>query len=944
MTQVQNLRQQLEIANDRLLEIEADAATSRIELHTLTQHIQTKANEQLRSVSEELRSTKTLVERYKGNWLREKRKQHELSSSVATNTNYVVIGGNTANVKNNEINMVAENVTSATATTIPSWGMGSLLGNFNGEELRKVTPRVCSDNNVDNIDIGGDKEYNNDTTDDNVRGGGFDDNIDMYDNDNVDDSNSRIPTSFSGKKRKSSSSINHSASSGVLLNFTNHHNKTMSAAAQVVESSNNSVRIRIVMQLLHHDEMGCYYHHDHQYKIPSPNLQPLPSCGDKIEVETQKYVRSILCHMISTNESPQHSGTIDCNLSISGLLHILVVRFNMLFHHITDGQDGLSLDNNNPITESCMLHAAATTDSSSSRGKDTIDSYPKMILVTNANESAFEKQMMYESISWNAALYLLSVIHDILLLGVNTREDVRLWIYQSRDQLCNNNNNNSDARTSSSSVHDGDAVSADMHPRIEGLAFPGRIPGRRRNDYDRKEALWTANCRSKSPIDQQRRRLSDWDPLTMIPTFNLFFELIVGLMKGSIFDHSCSSRGSDYSDSESDQALVAQLIQLKAIDLVSTLMSDAPPHDHAAASDNHVHPTPYLWKFWFDSLIPTTQSSMMPTSDFVPTVGDFFSPWEKREDNNCNNNQSGRRHSTMLLVHSTPNEQYKRGTEKIGRTGSKQPRDDVASSREINTGNLHHLQLSIVIKDRILRLITQFVLSSSSVNQNLYRVVDESNMTSLAKRILAAILDHMDGFILQYLSDGILSSSSDCDPKSSTTDQCLRLCLCCIQFLLVMSRSNEGIRLLRVQMRLETEEDEASCWSQSSIGCMTMVLNGALTFAMRIDDGMEGSQNQPDGVAHALTLIVERCIAFFKALLLFVEHQRESSSKAATFLVLTSEHRTIFQSCCQRILAHQSPKTVLDPPRLLHFSKELKSDVCYLYEELVLDAEKEIGN
>lgn len=887
--------------------------------------------------------------------MREKRKKHESSSA-----NNVVIGGNIvtgrssnsgdANNSRNEIEMMAmtENGSTSittTTTTIPSWGMGSLLGNFNGEELRKVTPRVCSDN-VD-IDVGGAKEYDNDTDD--VRGR-FDDDIDMNDNnDNDDDNNPRTMTS-SGKKRKSSSIIHAVVSMGVTSNNpTNHHNMTtmMSSAEVVVENSNNSVRIRIVMQLLHRDEMGCY--HDHHYQYPSIKLQPLPSCGDKIEVETQKYVRSILCHMISTNESPQHPGTaggstsVTSCLSISGLLHILVVRFNMLFHQITD-ENLPSLDNNDPITESCMLRAATTNSepASSSRGNHTIDSYQKMILVTNANKSSrYEKQMMYESISWNAALYLLSVLHDILLLSVNTREDVRLWIYRSRDQLCINNNN-SDARTTgSTSLDDGDAASAVMHPRIEGLAVSGRISGGRRNDCYQKEAMWTVNCRPSSSIDQQRRRLSDWDPLTMIPTFNLFFELIAGLMKGNIFDHSSSSRGVDFSDSPSQQALVAQLIQLKAIDLVSTLMSDAPPLDHAA-SDNHVHPTPYLWKFWFDALIPTTQSSM-PTSDFVPTVGDFFSPWEKREDNNCNNNQSGRRHSTMLLVHSTPDEQYKRGTEKLGRTGSKQPRDDVASSREINRENLLHLQLSIIIKDRILRLITQFVLSSSSVNQSLYRIVDESSgKASLAKRILAAVLDHMDGFILQYLSSGNLPSN-DCDPNASTTDQCLRLCLCCIQFLLVLSRSNEGIRILRLQMRLETKVDEASCWSQSSIGCMAMVLNGALTYAMRIDD-MEGSQNTLDGVAHALTLIVERCIAFFKALLLFVEHQRESSSKATTFLVLTSEHRTIFQYCCQRILAHQSPKTVSDPPRLLHFSKELISDVCYLYEELVLDAEKEIGN
>lgn len=909
---MQNLRQQLETADDRLLELEADAATSRIELHTLTKHIKTKANEQLRSVEEELRSTKTMVERYKGNWIREKRK-HESSSSSGGN---IITGSSNIGDANgqNEIKMaMTETNTTTTTTTIPSWGMGSLLGNFNSDELRKVTPRVSSDN------VDGSKEYDNDTDD--VRG--FDD-IDMnHYNDNDNDKNPHTMSS-SGKKRKSSSIIH--ADSVMMMNPTNHN-----------MTSNDTVRVRIVMQLLHGDEMGCYHHHYQPPHMPSGVDQLTMAISEcKIEVETQKYVRSILCHMISTNKSPQQPG-IDSGLSISSLLNILVVRFNILFHHITDEDDGLLLDSN-PNNDSCMLRAATTTDSKPALSKDkkhSIDSYQKMILVV---QNATGQQTVYRNISWNATLYLLSVIHDILLLSVNTREDVRLWIYRSRDQLCNNNNNNSDARTSFSSADYSDAACAIMHSRIEGMAISGRRFGRL-NDYDRKEALWTANCRSRCPIDQQLRRLSDWDPLTMIPTFNLFFELMIGLMKGSIFDHFPPSRGVDFSDSE-QQAPVAQLIQLKAMNLFSALMSDAPPHDNAA-SDNHVHPTPYLWKFWFDSLIPTTQSSTMPTSDFVP-MGDFFSPWEKREDS-CNNNQSGRRHSTMLLVHSTPDEQNKRGADKLGRTGGiKQPRDDFASSREISNENLFHLQLSIVVKDRILRLITQCVLSSSSVNQSLYRIVDESNKTSLAKRILAAVLDHMDGFIVQYLSSGN-EPSIECDPQVSTTDQCFRLCLCCIQFLLVLSRSNEGIRLLRLQMRLATEEDEASCWSQSSIGCMTMVLNGALTFAMWID-GVEGWQNKPDGVAHALTLIVERCIAFFKALLLFVEHQRESSSKGTTFMVLTSEHRTIFQSCCHRILAHLSPKTVSDPPRLLHFSKELKSDVCYLYEELVIDAEKEIGN
>jgi hypothetical protein len=114
-------------------------------------------------------------------------------------------------------------------------------------------------------------------------------------------------------------------------------------------------------------------------------------------------------------------------------------------------------------------------------------------------------------------------------------------------------------------------------------------------------------------------------------------------------------------------------------------------------------------------------------------------------------------------------------------------------------------------------------------------------------------------------------------------------------------------------------------------------------FAMQIEE-MKDSHLKSAGFACALTLIVNQCIEFFKTLLLFVEQQRESLLKSATFLVLTSKHRRIFQSCCQRILAHQSQNKVLDPPCLLCFGEGLKSNVRYLFKELVIDAEKENGN
>lgn len=75
---------------------------------------------------------------------------------------------------------------------------------------------------------------------------------------------------------------------------------------------------------------------------------------------------------------------------------------------------------------------------------------------------------------------------------------------------------------------------------------------------------------------------------------------------------------------------------------------------------------------------------------------------------------------------------------------------------------------------------------------------------------------------------------------------------------------------------------------------------------------------------------------------MFANQQRNSSSKAATFLSLISEHRTIFQSYCQRILAH-NPNDVTGSPILLHVVEKLAYNVRDLTEEVMMDEEEENG-
>jgi len=487
------------------------------------------------------------------------------------------------------------------------------------------------------------------------------------------------------------------------------------------------------------------------------------------------------------------------------------------------------------------------------------------------------------------------------------------------------------------------------HPRIEGL--PPRCSGRWR-DADRKEVLWTTDCHHSSG----RGRSKVWDPMTMARPCNTFFELVVGLMKGNVFEPSQNATvGEESSNFGLEQTTLVQLVQRKAIDLVLALMSDAPPYDHAEDSYGR---TPYLWKFWFDSLLPsystaqtvTGQGSSKTSSD-THSIGDFLSPWEKR-DSHCNHLLgSGRKHSTRLLrdTHNDAIQQSKQSAGKQGRASNRSSRGsstpDASKGKKIKSellplfydGRKQRERLSIDIKSRILQLLSHFVLCSSSVYQNMHQIVGNGKEKApLAKRILAAVLDEMEETIVPFLS-----SCSSSDFRTHDAELCLQLCYASIQFLLIMSRSNEGIRMLRVQMRLESEQGDPSRWSQSAIGCVTSVLDRTLSFAM----GMEEKENdvvlKSTHLAHALNAIVDQCIIFFKTLLLFVNQKRKSSSKAATFLALISEHRTIFQSCCQRILARQSPNSIADPPRLLHFSERLIYHVRYLFEEVVMDEEEE---
>jgi len=740
-----------------------------------------------------------------------------------------------------------------------------------------------------------------------------------------------------------------------------------------VGSGGDSVKQRLAKHLLNREEMGCY-------SLPSPNdcsspdriavggdvssssmvveavMDKSSETNDKdsgdtslslqlltkvnkalqqqdvsISNETQTFVKSILYQMVDAPENIlllTGTSSQDDNLSVSGLMNILLLRFNSLFHRLSTNKK-----------EGC----AATLDGDGDHIM-TEDDQPKQFdhqrmvlkLLKDSSSLSDEGQVVvtYTTSSWRAVLYLLRVLHDILVLSGNARDDLRWWFYQARQKQSSSSGDGSsgggEGRSNSPSSENGGRGKDGTvsHPRIEGLNVI-----KQSNVSDRKEVLWTKSCQSSSSGQHQQQ---SWDAMTMTQPCNQFFELLVGLMKGNISeqDDAAAIEQKLIVATSPEQTLV-QSVQLKAIDLVLALMSDAPSYDHT--KDCHGNKTPYLWKFWFDSLLPSPAGST--SSDDVASIGDFLYSWEK-SDSTCSNimlGGSGRKHSTRLLVDDTP-------IVTIQGSSSSKPKEKKKDDKKKSKEDKKKLQpvdspkpqspLSIVIKGRIVQLLSHFIKSSSSIGQTMYEVVDEETNTSLAKRILAAILDYAEEHIVPALSSSSTSSSQD------IADEYLQLCSTCMNFLLILSKSNEGIRLLRLQMRLESEQDMPSRWSQSAVGVVTSILDGTLSYGVRVeeDENTTTPKSTSNNLSCTMNRVVVQCVTFFKTLLRFVEQQREASSspKTTTFLAITSEHRTIFQSVCQRILSH-SPSNLFGSSSLLHFSDELKLDVRDLLEEIVVD-------
>ena len=648
-----------------------------------------------------------------------------------------------------------------------------------------------------------------------------------------------------------------------------------------------SGRQRLAKHLLNREEMGCYSLPRGGYaKLPnereeegtisrsSDSIGKATGQGLLLEKETIQFGKRILA------EARDQESVCPC---MSATVFLLLERFNSLFqrreennsNHGKNNED-LSLSNNK-IQHQSMGFRGGT---------------------------AVPHRVLFTSVSWKAVRYLLHILCEILLLSGSARHDLRHWFYQSHQLAWTGR----DDRSNSSNPRVG--VKSVVCPRIKGLRA---IHG----------------CTSDS------RKVDVWDPMTMLLPCNTFFRLLFGLMRGNVtFSHDSTAEES--LKFESDEALV-EIIQLHAIDLVLALLSDAALYD---LGDHESVEGPEA-KGEFLSLLVESLFSSHSANDTVKGKEahsfEFLSSWENIESTPHSVLGNGRRHSTRLFKDKCDNviQQNKQGVGKHRGSLATNGNNKSEISSICDTKEQERVQLSILVKSRILQLLSHFMLSSSSVNQTMYNISDGKYRTppcSLAKRILAAVLDYIEENIVPSLSSRAVSDFH-------VQDAHLQLCSICIQFLSTMSTSDEGFHMVSVQMRLESKEGDPSRWSKSAIGCVASVLDRTLSFAIEIDRReitvlKSQSSPVPTSISLLLTTVVEQCILFFKTV------QHKCTSKVATFSVLIAEHRTMYLSCCQRILSCQSSRSGVEASSLLHVSETLRQHVQYLFEELVMEEEE----
>ena len=447
--------------------------------------------------------------------------------------------------------------------------------------------------------------------------------------------------------------------------------------------------------------------------------------------------------------------------------------------------------------------------------------------------------------SWPTAVRLFAVLREMLALSSEARNVLRTWIAQTAYP---------DIPSSATAGAPRSITSlSTTQSRINFLGLDGTSKAR-----DETLVEMNANVRETLggalTLGSRVEGTSDcWDQKIVESTCGKFRDILCSAILGL---HSMGQPVDVIGQSGIGR------LETEACSLFLVLMNDAP-----SPSGSH---DLGIWAVWFDELLPTAFLESSSTKPSATNPGhDLVAVLEDGSD----------------LVGGFPR-----------RRASKKKVRFLASRH--NSRRAHNFVMEM--KDFALQILLRLVNCCDDTRNRLMQG------DPLARRVLAAVLDELEGGIVPLLDTP--STNSNLNRIRKITEHPLQFCLGATEYISLLCRSTEGFELLRTQMTADFSRGggRREQLSFSGIAIMADVLRCTLTASKNVhcelnSDLVTRSRSVRDGI-----------VSFFGIVWLQVTQSRlaEGEAESDTLLSIVDERRETFISCFSALQDVRMKKTI----------------------------------
>ena len=251
----------------------------------------------------------------------------------------------------------------------------------------------------------------------------------------------------------------------------------------------------------------------------------------------------------------------------------------------------------------------------------------------------------------------------------------------------------------------------------------------------------------------------------------------------------------------------------------------------------------------------------------------------------------------------------------------------------------------ISLKISAMQLLHALILSSRSARDTIiHNVIHDGSKyrpdVTHARRIMAAVLDELQTFILPQLSAS--SSHSGEDPWPMTLIPALKLCFYSIRLICLLCEFDSGFTLVRTRMKITHQSDEST---KDSVSAMTIIVDILLVSGRILIRNSDESSPISRRLPTEWSVLLGETVVFFKLVLGHVQRLRKliddgqkSKRELVTLNAILSEadRKESFCSICRMLLLAKSSLN-----RGIIIEEDSYQRIISLLDEIVFDEEDE---